>query len=144
MPETLIVKKFLPVSREKVFEALTDPAIMSKWFFPDPAWSARVENQLKIGGHYKIAMDNGQDQVHDSSGVYRTIEKPALLEFTWNAAMQSGDVKDSIVSIRLESRDEGTELTLTHSEFPTDQAKNSHEKGWNGCLATLESRIKEF
>lgn len=40
--------------------------------------------------------------------------------------------------------DSGTELTLTHSEFPSDQVKNSHEKGWNGCLATLESKIKEL
>ena len=31
-----------------------------------------------------------------------------------------------------------TRLTLVHSRFAQDEARDEHEQGWSGCLAKLE------
>ena len=31
-----------------------------------------------------------------------------------------------------------TRLTLTHSRFAQNEARDEHEQGWSGCLAKLE------
>jgi uncharacterized protein YndB with AHSA1/START domain len=41
------------------------------------------------------------------------------------------------VTFRLEPVDGGTVLTLTHEHLPDEEARNSHEAGWNGLLDKL-------
>ena len=41
------------------------------------------------------------------------------------------------MTFRLEPIDGGTELTLTHERLPDEQARASHEAGWNGLLDKL-------
>ncbi len=48
---------------------------------------------------------------------------------------------ETIVTIDLREISEGTELTLTHTKFENEQARDMHNKGWLGCVGRLEKYI---
>lgn len=45
---------------------------------------------------------------------------------------------DMRIEITLRAIAEGTELTFTHARLPDEEARISHEAGWNGSLDKLE------
>ena len=49
-----------------------------------------------------------------------------------------GSDVESLVTVEFEPESATTRLTLTHSRFAQDEARDEHERGWIGCLAKLE------
>ena len=45
--------------------------------------------------------------------------------------------RESLVTFLLEPSDGGTRLTLLHEHLPDEEARKSHEQGWNGLLDKL-------
>jgi uncharacterized protein YndB with AHSA1/START domain len=130
----VVVTKVIKATPEEVFEAFTDPEIMTKWFYGDEGWTADISNTLEVGGGYTITMHatNGKDYVH--VGEYRVIAPPEKLVFTWNSVF----VQDTVVTVKFRSIGDGTEITLEHEFLPTDEAREDHRKGWTMCLGNLE------
>ena len=50
---------------------------------------------------------------------------------------------ESIVTVTLESRDGGTEITLRHANVPDDELGRSHKDGWSWYLNTLAERFEK-
>ena len=44
---------------------------------------------------------------------------------------------ETVVRLELDPKDGGTQVTLTHSGLPDDEAEN-HRKGWEEILTTLD------
>ena len=44
---------------------------------------------------------------------------------------------ESIVRVEMEAKGDGTEVRLTHSGLPADEAEN-HRKGWEEILSSLD------
>jgi uncharacterized protein YndB with AHSA1/START domain len=134
---SLSIVRHLRASPERVFQAWTDPAIMTKWFCPSDSFTVPVaETDLKVGGRYRVVMQSPDGEKHDVSGVYREIVKNKRLVFTW--AWASTPESETIVTIDLKARNGSTELTLTHDRFIDAQVREKHLQGWTGCLANLE------
>ena len=131
-PGVVVVTRTVDASAERVFDAWTDPQRMSAWLFASELGSATVENDLRVGGLFRIEMHVG-GETHVQTGEYRHIEPPQRLEFTWNF----GVVKDSVVSVDIRGTDVGCEVTITHDLLP-EAAREGHEVGWIGCLANLQ------
>ncbi len=51
-------------------------------------------------------------------------------------------IQNSLVTIEFKELGDATELTLTHEFLPTEDIRNKHEGGWNGCLDSLEKYLK--
>jgi len=128
------IKRVYPVDIERVFDAWSDPALMRRWFYVGEWWSATVENDLRVGGTYRISMRTDTNQTLVCHGIYREVVRPRRLAFTWNSHLHEG----SLVTIELRPVAEGTELTLTHSGLPTEELQQAHSRGWTGCLANFE------
>jgi uncharacterized protein YndB with AHSA1/START domain len=135
----------ISASREDVFDAWTKPEIMQQWFFPGN-WTAKTTNELKVGGHYSHDMiSDGSEAVCDPnssisegehylhSGEYLEISRPERLVFTWN----SPSVANTRVTVELREVENSTELTLTHELLDSEDQRNKHTAGWEGCLANL-------
>lgn len=133
----LEIRRPLSASPEQVFRAWTDPHALAMWFAPSDEYVAIVhEADLRIGGTYRIEMRHKNGAAHTAVGNYREIAPNRRLSFTWrwleNAAMD-----DTLVTIDLASLGDGTALTLRHQNFVSVEARDEHEKGWNGCLSRL-------
>lgn len=123
----------IPATPERVFEAWLNPELMAKFISPfDTAqFPPRVSTDPRVGGRYDIVMWNDMGEV-PHWGVYKVIEKPTRLVFTWNSPHAT---PDSVVELTFRRMDDGgTELTLVHDRFPSEGSRDGHEKGWTAIL----------
>jgi uncharacterized protein YndB with AHSA1/START domain len=129
----LVIKRVLPATRERVFRAWSDPSVMARWFFAELGWSARVNNEFRVGGSYQLDMLDQGLTVFSAHGEYTEIAPVSRLAFTWN----SSAVSDTLVVIELRELGDSTELTLTHRSLPGEEEEKRHAGGWVACLGNL-------
>lgn len=138
---SLRLARTIAASREEVFRAWTDPAEMKQWYCPEGGTVDAAEVDLTVGGRFKVAMrtPNG---VHVAGGVYREIDPPRKLVFTWQWEGGEGTMEgETQVTLEFKERDGATELLLTHEGFATAEARDGHEGGWSSALNNLEAHF---
>ena len=66
-----------------VYEALTQPDLIARWWGPDAGPVLKAEADVRIGGAFRVRfrMLNGDE--HESHGIYREVVPEARLVFTW-------------------------------------------------------------
>lgn len=132
--ETLVVRRFIPVPRQRVFAAWLDPASLARWMRPGGITATTAEVDARVGGRFRIVMMQGREQF-EHTGEYLTIEPPARLSFTWIS--KATDLRATEVTIEFLERSGGTELVLTHRGLPANQVE-SHRSGWTDALVNLQ------
>jgi uncharacterized protein YndB with AHSA1/START domain len=137
--EILVVRRFIPVPRQRVFAAWLDPASLATWMRPTGMTDATAEVDPRVGGRFRIVMTRGQEQ-YEHTGEYLVIEPPRRLSFTW--ASQATDHRPTTVTIELSEREGGTELVLTHRQLPSSQVE-SHRSGWSDVVRELQERLSD-
>ena len=133
----LVVRRVIPVPRERVFQAWLDSESLAQWMRPGSATDATVEVEPKVGGKFRIVMIDGPKR-YEHTGEYLVIDPPQRLEFTWIS--EATDHRPTVVTIEFLERDRGTELVLTHRRLPPTQVE-SHRRGWTDVLQLLERRF---
>ena len=58
--EVLVVRRVLPVERERVFAAWLDPVSLATWMRPGETTGAIVEVDPRVGGRFRILMEQPQ------------------------------------------------------------------------------------
>jgi uncharacterized protein YndB with AHSA1/START domain len=91
-----------------------------------------------VGGRYFIAnaLPDGSTMVIE--GEFREIRRPHLLVYTWRMGPRAAE-EESLVTVRFEARGDDTEVVVVHEQVPSLAARESHEKGWEGCLDGLDA-----
>lgn len=133
----LKLTRVIPAPADKVFDAWLNPEVMQGFLCPGEGTTSRVSNDPVVGGRYDILMEGGpHGEGVPHWGEYRRIDRPEHLEFTWNSPHAE---PDSIVTLEFRPVDGGTEVTLIHDRFPSEGARDGHEKGWTSILEKLEA-----
>ena len=142
-PETrsdisLTLTRTYAAPREAVFPAWTEPEALKQWFGPTDEFTTPIaEVDLRVGGRYRIGMQPpDQEDLHIVGGVYREINPPEKLVFTWSWE-EGMDVGETLVTVEFRDVGGSTEVVLTHERFPSEEARDKHNEGWSGCLARL-------
>jgi uncharacterized protein YndB with AHSA1/START domain len=73
-------------------------------------------------------------------GVYRLIDPPAKLVYTWKWEESAG--AESVVTVEFLDRGTSTEVLLRHEGLESTEQRDRHEEGWKGCLDKLGSFLK--
>lgn len=134
---SVVLHRTLEAPRERVYRAWTDPEALARWFAPSDEFSVTVHHQdLRLGGSFRIEMRHSSGKSHVGLGAYCVIEPPARLAFTWRWE-EEPESTDTLVTIDLAPKGEGTELTFRHDLFTTEKAAQDHHQGWSGCLDRL-------
>jgi uncharacterized protein YndB with AHSA1/START domain len=136
--------------RARVYEAWTNPETMKQWFGPSAMRTPNVSLDVRVGGAYRIEFAPNQQAPsddHDCGGTntaafgqYTQIVPNQLLQFSWSSNWQPGE--DSLVTVSLKDVDGGTELTILHENFNTEESRDAHNNGWAGSFDKL-ARILE-
>jgi uncharacterized protein YndB with AHSA1/START domain len=121
-----------------VFAAWLDPVSLATWMRPGETTGAIVEVDPRVGGRFRILMQNAQGGGYEHQGEYLAIEPPSLLSFTWISA--ATDLRPTIVTVELHERDGGTELVLTHRRLPPERVE-AHRQGWTDIVRLLETEL---
>ena len=139
---TLKLSRVFRASPERLFEAWTKPEALSRWFGPSPEMTVPVADvDLRVGGNYRITMQNLDGEQFTAIGVYREIKPAERLVFTWVWEQGGPDVGETEVTLEFRAAGPGTELTLTHTLFPDSGVRDHHGEGWSGSLDCLETYL---
>ncbi len=137
---TLRLTRTYAASRERIFRAWTDPQELVQWFRPTDEYQSRVlALDARPGGTYMIEMVHRGGNVSRVSGRFIDVMAPERLAFTWKFDTMPGAV-ETLVTVELRESAGGTELTLTHERFPTEEQSERHKWGWTGSLEQLARR----
>lgn len=138
--DKLVLRKLIPVSREEVFAAWSDPASIRHWMCPGDTQTTEAQIDFRVGGSFRIVMKGGKDDT-EHSGEYQVIEPPSKLSFTWIS--KNTDFKTTLVTIELLQRGDNTELTLTHERFPSAARVRQHKGGWSRIADLLAEHLTQ-
>jgi uncharacterized protein YndB with AHSA1/START domain len=143
-PTTLEMRYRFRASQEKLFHAWTDPTILGKWFHVTPDQHTPIaEVDLRVGGRYRLGMQAPGEELLVAGGEYRLIEEPSKLVFTWRWEAAPQDSPSTLVTIEFQQLSGGTELILRHESFETEEQRDNHLAGWQGCVTQLTSNLEE-
>jgi len=130
----LAVTRTFAAPPDRVWRALTDPAALTAWFWPQ-RFAPTAQVDLRVGGRFRI---DGPAVGMAVGGEYVTVEPPHKLVFTW---AWDGESDETLVTVELAPTADGTRLLLRHERFADGpegtEAAKSHAQGWHDCLDRL-------
>jgi uncharacterized protein YndB with AHSA1/START domain len=130
---TLVVRRTIAATPERLFAAWTVPAQLVTWWGPAPVRCLGAEVDLRVGGAYRIrnGLPDGSELV--IAGTFERIEPPTLLVYSWQ--VRSEPV--SRVTVQFLAVAAGTDVIVTHERIADAAVKDDHERGWIGCFDRL-------
>ena len=128
----------LPVSRERVWAAITQPLGLAAWF------GTRATVDLRPGGAVTFVWDGSIGVEHATTAVIEIVEPPRHFVFRWHPydgerAVSPPDGPTTRVEFTLDDHPEGTRLRLVESGFASIPAefRERNTRGWERELGEL-------
>ncbi len=79
----IVLTRVFEAPQELVFEALTKPELLKRWFLGPPGWSLEIcEVDLKVGGAYRDVWRGPDGTLMGMGGVHREIVRPERIVAT--------------------------------------------------------------
>ena len=135
----VVVRRTIAASAEDLFDAWLDPQALAQWMRPGTINSTLARVEPRVGGAYEITMQ-GQSGPIVHQGVYRTIDRPKRLVFTWISGPTEN--KETLVTVDFVRLDQRTEVIVTHEQLP-ESAMPSHRNGWTSGLERLDEACQK-
>ncbi len=142
---TLVVRRTIRATPERLFAAWTEPAQLRRWWGPAQVDCPVAEVDLRVGGRYRLANKFPNGSVWWIGGTFEAVAPPRLLVYSWE--LSPGEIAPGgaappaqaveRVTVRFEPKGDATDVVVTHERIADDAARVSHEQGWLGCLDGL-------
>lgn len=137
-----IIREF-SARRELVFQAMSDPKYVVRWFFPRRDVVLTIDQfDFTERGHYRFRYQFPDGMISKVRGQFLKIVRPELVEFiwTWEPPDPHADVK-TLVTWQLEDIPNGTRLIVTHERLPDDYLP-MFRPGWNQTIQHLAELLE--
>ncbi|MDQ2948030.1 MAG: SRPBCC domain-containing protein [Acidobacteriota bacterium] len=114
------IERTIPAPLDEVFDAWLNPKI------PGNPWNAAEKLLLnpKVDGFFYWTIKGTAHY-----GRFTEVARPGRLQHTWVSPSTLGE--ESVVTVTFKKHEQGTVMTLVHSNLPDSEGGRSHEKGWN-------------
>lgn len=136
---TLRLRRKFSKPPAKVFHAWTQPEALKRWWCP-PGWQPRdITVDLRAGGSYRIGMHRTSDSKPVSiEGEFVEVAPPLKLVYTWRWLGAFEEMPETRVTVEFLAVDRGTEIILTHENFPGVPSWQQHRAGWIAACDRME------
>jgi len=109
----IVMTRVFDAPRKLVFDAMTKPELLKRWFFGPSGWSLEVcEIDLRVGGGYRYVWRGRGGTEMGMRGVYREVVPPERIVQT-EAFDKSWYPGEAVGTLVLVERDGKTTLTMT-------------------------------
>lgn len=109
-----------PTTADDLWEAVTDPARLSRWFAP-------VEGEFRLGGHWTARFDDG---TFFTAGTVTACDAPRSFSSTWTAREE----RETTVVVTVTPDGDGAALRLEHDRV----GSRDYAPGWHTYLDLLD------
>ncbi len=138
--DTVVQEIVIQRSAEKIFDALTSPEALVKWWGVAGKFQVtRVQSDLRPGGKWRMILVGGSGSEISVAGEYRDVQPPHLLIYTWIREQESPH--ESLVRWDLEEAQGATHVRLTHSGLNTPELR-ARNSGWPLILQLLHAYLE--
>jgi uncharacterized protein YndB with AHSA1/START domain len=137
---TFVYRSWIAAPPERVWEALTDGELTSRYFF-----GRRVKSAWKEGSRVEYwAGEAGEAPFLDVSGEVLVVREGRLLEFTWLVEWleEARALGPTRVAFELEPAGATTKLTLTHADMAPGKWFEAGADGWSMILSNLKTLLE--
>jgi uncharacterized protein YndB with AHSA1/START domain len=134
----VVVRRTIAASPDVLFDAWLDPISLSHWMRPGGIHSTQARVDPRVGGEYEVIMRTDTNPIRHR-GVYRTIDRPRRLVFTWESPPT--DHRETLVTVDFIPKGKSTEIIVTHEQLP-ESARPEHTKGWTGAIEKLAQFVE--
>ena len=136
---TLRLERLIPSPPEALFALWVEPAQLLKWWAPDGYEPAVDILDTRPGGRWRMILRRPDGGAMATSGVYRIVEPPRRLVFTWAWEDQGGARgHETEVAVDFEPAPGGTRLVLVQQRFESKPARDNHTRGWSASIERME------
>jgi uncharacterized protein YndB with AHSA1/START domain len=132
---TLELTRLFDASPSRVFKAWLNREEWQSWIGPEGLNCEVPLLEPHVGGRYRIIMRLTDGRVLPVAGVFKTIDAPRTLIFTWGA--ENDPTRQSLITLTFREKGAKTELTLRQEGLGSVANRDDHGKGWNGALNKL-------
>jgi uncharacterized protein YndB with AHSA1/START domain len=133
--DTLEITRVFEAPPARVFDAWLNREEFQAWIGPQGVSCEVPLLEPRVGGRYRITMRLSDGRVIPVAGVFKAIDAPRSLVFTWG---WDGDpARESLVTITLREMGGKTELTLRQEGLGSAANRDDHGRGWNSALNKL-------
>jgi uncharacterized protein YndB with AHSA1/START domain len=140
---TLELQRVLPASRETVWTAMTEPALLARWWGPAGFTCPSIEMDLRVGGAYRIAMQPPDGELFHLRGEFLVVEPPSRLSYTFVWEEPDPDDRETVATLTLRDLEGSTELSLVQRPFLTEARRALHDGGWTDGMERLHDVLGE-
>jgi uncharacterized protein YndB with AHSA1/START domain len=132
---TLVITRLFDATPTRVFNAWLNREEWQAWIGPEGMSCEVPLLEPKVGGRYRITMHLSDGRIIPVAGVFKIIEAPRKLVFTWG---WDGDAtRESLISLTLREIAGQTELTLCQEGLGSIANRDDNGRGWNSALNKL-------
>ena len=136
--DTIYAEIMVEETRERVFDALTNPSELAQWWGSDEMYrTTDWQVDLRPGGAWSCQAVGADGSRSSVGGVFLEVTPPSVLAYTWNPSWDT--IPETRVRFTLDSVDGGTLVRVQHSGFEAGSAVEGHSEGWKRVLAWLQS-----
>jgi uncharacterized protein YndB with AHSA1/START domain len=142
----IVMTREFNAPRQLVFDALTKPELLRRWFHGPPGWSLAVcDIDLKVGGSYRYVWRGPDGFEMGMGGVYREIAPPQRIVTTekFDTSWYPGEAVGQIVLVEQAGKTVLTLTVLYESRQARDEVlKSSMEQGVSMGYDRLEQLLE--
>lgn len=124
---------------ERVWQALTDPAIVKKYFF-----GTDMDTQWKVGSPI-FFRGEWEDKTYEDKGTVLSFEPPRSLSYNyWSSFSGTEDTPEArqIIRFDLDGQPEGVRVTVNQSNVDTQERANHSLENWRSVLDSMKKLLE--
>lgn len=134
------VREDFNVPVDMLYKAWTEPDQLKAWWKPMNNHLSNVTNELKDGGSIDYQFEGNKLHI---TGKYSEVKENDTLVYSWNWEMPLDQVRnaDYQLTVKFESKDGGSSISVIQDAFEDEEAMTPHEDGWKKGLAELKEYL---
>ena len=155
-----VITRTFNASRERMWEAWTDPAQLAAWNGPKGSSGTTLAADVRSGGLLHWRMESAEGMTMWGRAVYREVTRPERLVYVQSFSDESGGIArapffdgrwpmEMLTTVTFEEDGDGTRVTLVWSPIdPADDERAnfianipSMHGGWGGSFDRLDALL---
>ena len=136
---TLRMERLIATTPETLFGFWTRPELLVRWWGPEGFTTPQYAMDVRPGGRWRTTMRSPEGKEFIASGVYRSLEPPRRVVFTWawddDAGLRGNETE---VTVTFEPVPGGTKMVLMQKGFVDADSRDRHQQGWGSSFVCLE------